>query len=61
VTGRTELRQKAADNGVPLALTGIAFGGSFTHWVHLAAVHGQRGLLAPATAVCVDLGVYGSR
>ncbi len=58
MTGRKELRQQAADNGVPLALAGVAFGGSFAHWVHLAAVHGQRGLLAPATAVCVDLGIY---
>jgi len=51
-------REVAADNAVPLILTGIAFGGSFTHWVHLASTHGQRGLLAPAVAVCVDLGAY---
>jgi hypothetical protein len=51
-------RRSAADNGVPLALAGIAFGGSFTHWVRLAESHGQRGPLAPAVAICVDLGVY---
>jgi hypothetical protein len=51
-------REAAADNAVPLILTVIAFGGSFTHWVHLASTHGQRGLLAPAVAVCVDLGAY---
>lgn len=47
-----------SDNAVPLALAGIAFGGSFDHWKNLAASHGQRGILAPAVAVCVDLGVY---
>ena len=51
-------RETVADNAVPLILVAIAFGGSFTHWVHLAAGHGQRGLLAPAVAVCVDLGAY---
>lgn len=47
-----------ADNGVPLILALIAFGGSFDHWVHLASSHGQAGILAPAIAVSVDLGVY---
>ena len=50
-------RQAVADNGVPLTLAAIAFGGSFAHWVDLASTHGQHGPLAPATAVCVDLGV----
>jgi Protein of unknown function (DUF2637) len=57
-TERTELRTGAADNWPPLVLAGIAFGGSFDHWVHLASNHGQHGVLAPAIAVCVDLGVY---
>ncbi|HEY3958676.1 MAG TPA: DUF2637 domain-containing protein [Streptosporangiaceae bacterium] len=47
-----------ADNTVPLVLAGIAFGGSFGHWVHLARTHGQAGLLGVAVAVCVDLGTY---
>jgi hypothetical protein len=55
---RPELRKAAADNWPPLVLAGIAFGGSFDHWTHLAASHGQHGVLAPAIAVCVDLGVY---
>jgi hypothetical protein len=55
---QTELRTGAADNWPPLVLAGIAFGGSFDHWVHLASEHGQHGVLAPAIAVCVDLGVY---
>lgn len=46
------------DNAVQLILFGIAFGGSFDHWVHLAARNGQPGLLACIAAVCVDLGVY---
>ena len=33
-------REVAADSAVPVFLTGIAFGGSFTHWVHLAQLHG---------------------
>jgi hypothetical protein len=52
------LGRSLADSWPPLVLAGIAFGGSFDHWVHLAAAHGQRGVLAPAIAVCVDLGVY---
>jgi hypothetical protein len=52
------VRAGAADNWPPLVLAGIAFGGSFDHWVTLAARHGQHGVLAPAIAVCVDLGVY---
>jgi hypothetical protein len=55
---RRELRESAADNWPPLVLAGIAFGGSFDHWVHLATSHGQHGVLAPAIAICVDLGVY---
>jgi hypothetical protein len=55
---RPELRNAVADNAAPLVLAGIAFGGSFDHWVHLASEHGQHGVLAPAIAVCVDLGVY---
>lgn len=46
------------DNSVPLILAGIAFGGSFDHWVHLVDKSGQHGWLTVATAVCVDLGVY---
>jgi len=46
------------DNAVQLILFGIAFGGSFDHWVHLAARNGQPGVLACIAAVCVDLGVY---
>jgi hypothetical protein len=53
---RERFRQSAADNAVPLLLAGIAFGGSFDHWVHLAEAHGQHGPLAPAVAICVDLG-----
>jgi hypothetical protein len=55
---RPELRNAVADNAAPLVLAGIAFGGSFDHWVQLARAHGQHGVLAPAIAVCVDLGVY---
>lgn len=55
---RRRFRAAAADNAAPLILAGIAFGGSFDHWVHLAAGHGQHGVLEPAIAVCVDLGVY---
>lgn len=55
---RGNWRQAAADSWPPLVLAGIAFGGSFSHWVHLATKHGQHGVLAPAIAVCVDLGVY---
>jgi hypothetical protein len=51
-------RESGADVVVPLILTVIAFGGSFDHWVHLADAHGQRGPLAPAVAICVDLGAY---
>jgi hypothetical protein len=56
VSGRW--RESGADVVVPLILTVIAFGGSFDHWVHLANAHGQRGPLAPAVAICVDLGAY---
>jgi hypothetical protein len=55
---RQERAEGAADNWAPLVLAGIAFGGSFDHWMHLASKHGQHGVLAPAIAVCVDLGVY---
>jgi hypothetical protein len=49
-------RQWAPDNAVPIILAAIAFGGSAAHWVKLAETNGQRGLLAPAVAICVDLG-----
>ena len=52
----SKLRQSVPDNAVPVILAGIAFGGSFAHWVNLAESHGQKGLLAPAVAICVDLG-----
>jgi hypothetical protein len=51
-------RQWVDDNLVQLILFGIAFGGSFTHWIHLASRNGQPGLLSYIAAICVDLGVY---
>jgi len=61
-TGKAEVfaavRRWLDDNAVQLILFGIAFGGSFRHWIHLAALNGQPGIESYIAAVCVDLGVY---
>jgi hypothetical protein len=44
-----------ADSGPVLVLAAIAAAGSFTHIQQTAAEHGQRGWMAWATAVCIDL------
>jgi hypothetical protein len=44
-----------ADSGPVLVLAGIAAAGSFTHIRDTAAQHGQRGWMAWAIAVCIDL------
>jgi Protein of unknown function (DUF2637) len=49
-------RLAAAVDGVPVAvLAAIAGAGSFTHIRDTAAEHGQRGPMAWAVAVCIDL------
>jgi hypothetical protein len=52
------VRRWLDDNAVQLVLFGIAFGGSFNHWVHLADRNGQTGIESYIAAFCVDLGVY---
>jgi hypothetical protein len=44
-----------ADSGPVLILAAIAAAGSFTHIQQTAAEHGQRGWMAWAVAVCIDL------
>jgi hypothetical protein len=44
-----------ADSGPIMVLAGIAAAGSFTHIRDTAAQHGQRGWMAWAIAVCIDL------
>jgi hypothetical protein len=53
-----KVRQWLGENAVQLILYGIAFGGSFDHWMHLADRNGQTGLESLIAGVCVDLGVY---
>ncbi|WP_141579372.1 DUF2637 domain-containing protein [Actinomadura sp. WMMA1423] len=44
-----------ADSGPVVVLAGIAAAGSFTHIRDTATEHGQRGWMAWAIAVCIDL------
>lgn len=44
-----------ADSGPVVVLAGIAAAGSFTHIRDTATQHGQRGWMAWAIAVCIDL------
>jgi hypothetical protein len=44
-----------ADSGPVVVLAGIAAAGSFTHIRDTAAQHGQRGWMAWAIAICIDL------
>jgi hypothetical protein len=53
MTGR--LLGALADSGPVLILAVIAAAGSFTHIQQTAAQHGQRGWMAWAVAVCIDL------
>ena len=48
------VRSWVADNVIPWALAGIAFAGSFSHFVALGQTHGVHGALAYTTAGCVD-------
>jgi hypothetical protein len=44
-----------ADNGVLYTVAAGAYGGSLSHWLHLAEEYGQGGLTAWFIAACVDL------
>lgn len=52
---RAALADRVADSGPVLVLAAIAAAGSFTHIRDTATEHGQRGWVAWAVAVCIDL------
>jgi hypothetical protein len=50
--------RRNVETGISLVLAGVAFYGSFHHWVSLLDRHGQTGPEAVIAALCVDVGVY---